>query len=841
MGVPGYFSWIHRKYPYQVRKVRRNGRKKHIDCLYIDVNGICYQYARDEHQYNYLLKPKSLETIFKQVIDHIDSIIELVEPQLQVYLMLDGPCPRAKMNQQRQRRFHAEMHHLTLKDELKKHGFDVKEETVPNNSIAPGTPFMYELNEQLRRYIETRIALSNKAMTDGEADHKEHQVSYKKLQFILSDSNAPGEGEHKILEVIRKHTNLQLTHCIVGADADLLLLSLATIGKRILILRENSKFKGDKTDLEKELQKLKEELSHPQLDLHKEREYDLVDINGLKRVILDKYKKMFDNKQVQNLKYNPMSLMDDFVFLSLFAGNDFLPRQNYMQIKSEKGHKPNILDKLIEKYDSYLETATSYLSDRGFIKYNQIIEFFKQVATIEPKFKNNRIFEAPQKEEKSVFDYVKIMSQKQINNVEDIKDQDLIDYDFKEEDLKLQQTSSVNEETEIPKDIIPISDSDEDQEEQKQSHDKEYHKKNKKEQKKHHNQHDKDNQLASGTEDEQKKQKQNQEDDEEDEIQKILSDEMNGKEIYLKEKLKVTNQQEYDLIIMKYLEGFEFTLLYYFRGIEKASWNYFYPHYYAPLTQDVVEFLERNPKFEVKFVKTQPFQPYKQLLAILHPDNEALLPAEFKGLFKKYLQPFCPQILDIDKYGATMEHMQIIKLPFIDVNVLEQAYQEGEKALEKSKNEYDKNRNIRSQDFIFEYDLNSSINIPVFNKLVHHQIIEKANVHIIPFNHLDATLPDKITNLTVDMEKKNAERQQFEQKKKFKKQDRDDSEEQNQYEKKGKHHYKNDNQDENQEYSKHGHGHDSHKGHQQHGGHEGHHKNFHGTHHQGHNKQEEDD
>lgn len=95
--------------------------------------------------------------------------------------MLDGPCPRAKMNQQRQRRFHAEMHHLTLKDELKKHGFDVKEETVPNNSIAPGTPFMYELNEQLRRYIETRIALSNKAMTDGEADHKEHQVSYKKL------------------------------------------------------------------------------------------------------------------------------------------------------------------------------------------------------------------------------------------------------------------------------------------------------------------------------------------------------------------------------------------------------------------------------------------------------------------------------------------------------------------------------------------------------------------------------------------------------------------------------------------------------------------------------------
>lgn len=162
----------------------------------------------------------------------------------------------------------------------------------------------------------------------------------------------------------------------------------------------------------------------------------MVDINGLKRVILDKYKKMFDNKQIPNLKYNPMSIMDDFVFLSLFAGNDFLPRQNYMQIKVEKRHA-NILDLLIDKYDNYLETATSYLSDRGFIKYHEIIEFFKRVATIEPQFKNNRIFESPAKEDKSLSEYVKIMSQKQIADVENINDNDLVDLDFKDEDLKL--------------------------------------------------------------------------------------------------------------------------------------------------------------------------------------------------------------------------------------------------------------------------------------------------------------------------------------------------------------------------------------------------------------------
>lgn len=43
--------------------------------------------------------------------------------------------------------------------------------------------------------------------------------------------------------------------------------------------------------------------------------------------------------------------------------------------------------------------------------------------------------------------------------------------------------------------------------------------------------------------------------------------------------------------------------------------------------------------------------------------------------------PYCPQKLEIDKYGATMDHMQIIKLPFVDLNVIEQAYEEGAKAL----------------------------------------------------------------------------------------------------------------------------------------------------------------
>lgn len=57
----------------------------------------------------------------------------------------------------------------------------------------------------------------------------------------------------------------------------------------------------------------------------------------------------------------------------------------------------------------------------------------------------------------------------------------------------------------------------------------------------------------------------------------MMEDHVNGKAIYLKDRMKIRNSEEYDHVIMKYLEGFQFTLMYYFRGIQSSSWDYFYP------------------------------------------------------------------------------------------------------------------------------------------------------------------------------------------------------------------------------------------------------------------------
>ena len=178
--------------------------------------------------------------MYLAIFDYFERVeTAAVRPRKLLYMAIDGVAPRAKMNQQRSRRFRSaqeaqekEEEEERLRAEWAAEGRAVppKREGRPfdSNVITPGTPFMDRLAVFLRAFTHKKIS---------------SDPGWKGIKVILSDGSVPGEGEHKIMEFIRLQ-RLQpgyepnTRHCLHGLDADLIMLSLATHEPHFTILRE---------------------------------------------------------------------------------------------------------------------------------------------------------------------------------------------------------------------------------------------------------------------------------------------------------------------------------------------------------------------------------------------------------------------------------------------------------------------------------------------------------------------------------------------------------------------------------------------------------------------------
>eukprot|EP00957_Ditylum_brightwellii_P205956 15346141-Ditylum_brightwellii.AAC.1 len=162
------------------------------------MNGIIHPCSHPENG----PQPTSEEEMYENVCHYVDRLVRVVRPRKLLYLAIDGVAPRAKMNQQRARRFrsaqeareaagiedkirtHMTENQMPLSDVIKKKG----ELPWDSNVITPGTTFMIGLAEFVRFYIRKRI---------------NSDPAWKDLKVIFSDASIPGEGEHKIMSHVR--------------------------------------------------------------------------------------------------------------------------------------------------------------------------------------------------------------------------------------------------------------------------------------------------------------------------------------------------------------------------------------------------------------------------------------------------------------------------------------------------------------------------------------------------------------------------------------------------------------------------------------------------------------
>eukprot|EP00056_Hartaetosiga_gracilis_P020841 m.21565 g.21565 ORF g.21565 m.21565 type:complete len:1259 (+) comp8733_c0_seq2:76-3852(+) len=344
MGIPKYYRWVSQRYPC-LSQVVCVDEVPQFDCLYLDMNGIIHNCTHANNMD--LSKGWSEEVFFKNITDYIDQLFSIIKPCQTFYMAVDGCAPRAKMNQQRSRRFRsAEEAREAKKKAIREGKLDPNApKAFDSNCITPGTPFMHRLEQHLQYFVQIKLT------TDP---------LWKVCKVIFSGHDVPGEGEHKIMDYIRAEKtrddyNPNTRHCLYGLDADLIMLGLVSHEPNCSLLREEVKFG-------KQSQSSEEQVFHL-LSLSLYREYLNMEFQDLEGKI--------------SFPYDFERLLDDWILLGFFIGNDFLPHLPNFHISED------IIPRMYELYKKTMTEVDGWITEGGTINMAHLQQLLRNFDSID--------------------------------------------------------------------------------------------------------------------------------------------------------------------------------------------------------------------------------------------------------------------------------------------------------------------------------------------------------------------------------------------------------------------------------------------------------------------------
>jgi 5'-3' exonuclease/20S proteasome alpha/beta subunit len=745
MGVPKFFRWISERFP---KVIQRHGSRpvaatyeKHfddvdqkgppklfppdllsecglapeIDRLYVDVNGIlhgCSHNNMDEEGDPVGAAVSSEEELFRNICYYLDRIVrDIAQPKELLYLAIDGVAPRAKLNQQRARRYRSAKrgeieqtvycaHATQLADEsgqslepaagsnklfeVEPGRFAGKFQTTDMDTghvlhrsgdtstttttsgfhstcLTPGTDFFARCSAHLRDFVERQVA------TDP---------AWKKLSVIYSGPGVPGEGEHKIMQFMRMQQQLPdynpcLRHCIMGQDGDLIMLGLVTHEPNLVLLREKIYFDEAKR---RQLQALGLRMG---VYLHNPN-FEFFHMNVLRDYLAYEFE---TSDVMDDSEFDLEHTIDDFVFMTLFVGNDFLPHMPAMDITDEA------FDLLFYTYrlqrtewlNDYRKRPhiKPYLTDSGNIVSGRRLELFlQQVGKHETSYYDY-------KRDKLENDGVRRLEFK--HEMEITPSDDIIAAKEQADRVRFREMIrlSLVGPTDVKPGFLPVL-----------SNGFQPNKKN-------------DYKIARPKEVKTSEKMLGRyvtktvDDATIEHAGGINDQDLKGRYYYDKFGFTPFDAEKHVALRKAYIEGLVWNLKYYYEGC--VSWEWYYPYHYGPMLSDLVGL--NDILNETSFKKQgSALRPFEQLLACLPPSHAELLPKVYRHLMVDSSSPiaeFYPLSFTVDMNGKRWPWEAVVLLPFIDSDRLLKAVQSVDWSL---LTDDEKKRNRRARSYVISYD-----------------------------------------------------------------------------------------------------------------------------------------